>query len=42
MWDQISAFFFDQSHIGPLLFENWMVVLGVPAFVLCLWVTQGR
>ena len=40
VWDQTSAFLFDQLHIGPFLFENWMVVLGVPAFILCLWVLQ--
>jgi hypothetical protein len=41
VWDQTSAFLFDQSHIGPFLFENWMVVLGLPAFILCLWVLQS-
>ena len=42
VWDQASAFFFDQSHIGPFLFENWMVVLGLPACILFLWVLQRR
>ena len=40
VWDQISAFFFDQFHIGPFVVENWMVLFGVPGFILCVWLLQ--
>jgi hypothetical protein len=42
VWDQIPAFFFDQSHIGQLQFENWMIVIGLPAFVLVIWLLERR
>ena len=43
VWDQIQAFFFDQSHIGPFLFENWMVVFGTPSVHLVpVGITEGN
>jgi hypothetical protein len=42
MWDQISAFLFDQSYIGPIEYENWMVLVGLPAVVFFIWIMEGR
>jgi hypothetical protein len=40
--EQISAFLFAQSNIGPFEYENWMALLGVPGFVLILWMLERR
>lgn len=42
VWNQIEAFFFEQSHIGAFQFPNWMLVLGVPAFILFLWMMESH
>ncbi len=42
VWEQISAFLFAQSNIGPFGYENWMVLFGVPAFVILILVMEGR
>jgi hypothetical protein len=42
VWNYIPAFFFEQSHIGSFAFENWTVLIGVPAFVLALWMMEKR
>jgi hypothetical protein len=35
MWQQVSAFLFDNNAIAGLQFENWMWVVGVPALLAC-------
>jgi hypothetical protein len=42
VWNYIPAFFFEQSYIGSFAFENWTALVGVPAFVLVLWMLEKR
>ena len=42
MWEQISAFLFAQSNIGPFEYENWMVLFGVPACIVLILMIEGR
>jgi hypothetical protein len=42
VWDQISAFLFAQSNVGPFEYENWMIVLGLPAVISILWMLERR
>ena len=34
MWEQVSAFLFDNNAIAGLEFENWMWLIGVPALLV--------
>lgn len=42
MWNYIPEFFFEQSRIGSFAFENWTFLVGVPAFILALWMMEKR
>jgi hypothetical protein len=42
MLDRISTFLFYQSDGGTFQYENWMVIVALPAFVLFMWLIEGH
>jgi hypothetical protein len=33
MWEQLSAFLFDNNAVAGLQYENWIWVIGIPALL---------
>jgi hypothetical protein len=42
MLDRISTFLFYPFDVGPLQYENWMVIVALPAFVFFMWLMEGH
>jgi hypothetical protein len=34
MWEQVTAFLFDNNTLAGVQFENWMWLIGVPALLI--------